>query len=62
MPTPCTVSNLLTDPRPPASCPTTAVAYSSGSAATSAIIHLLNSGDHVISIDDVYGGTQRYFR
>lgn len=25
-------------------------------------MHLLNSGDHVISIDDVYGGTQRYFR
>ena len=31
-------------------------------AATSALIHLLNTGDHVVSIDDVYGGTQRYFR
>jgi O-acetylhomoserine/O-acetylserine sulfhydrylase-like pyridoxal-dependent enzyme len=31
-------------------------------AATTAIIHLLSTGDHVISIDDVYGGTQRYFR
>lgn len=30
--------------------------------ATTAIIHLLKSGDHVVSIDDVYGGTQRYFR
>ena len=31
-------------------------------AATTAIIHLLKTGDHVLSIDDVYGGTQRYFR
>ena len=30
--------------------------------ATTAIIHLLKTGDHVVSIDDVYGGTQRYFR
>lgn len=39
-----------------------AVCYSSGMAATTAVIHLLKSGDHVLSIDDVYGGTQRYFR
>lgn len=39
-----------------------AVAYSSGMAATTAAVHLLKQGDHVISIDDVYGGTQRYFR
>ena len=38
------------------------VAFSSGSAATSAVIHLLNCGDRVLCIDDVYGGTQRYFR
>lgn len=38
------------------------VSFSSGSAATSSVIHLLNSGDHVVCIDDVYGGTQRYFR
>ena len=38
------------------------VAFSSGSAATSAVIHLLHSGDKVLCIDDVYGGTQRYFR
>ncbi len=25
-------------------------------------MHLLKSGDHVVVIDDVYGGTQRYFR
>ncbi|KAJ0403268.1 hypothetical protein P43SY_007572 [Pythium insidiosum] len=39
-----------------------AAAYSSGMAATTAVVHLLKQGDHVISIDDVYGGTQRYFR
>jgi cystathionine gamma-lyase len=38
------------------------VAFSSGSAATSAVIHCLEHGDHVLCIDDVYGGTQRYFR
>lgn len=38
-----------------------AVCYSSGMAATTSVIHLLKSGDHVICIDDVYGGTQRYF-
>ena len=36
--------------------------FSSGMAATSAIIHLLNIGDEVLCIDDVYGGTQRYFK
>ncbi|KAA0151521.1 hypothetical protein FNF29_04444 [Cafeteria roenbergensis] len=39
-----------------------ALAFGSGMAATTSLIHLLKSGDHVISIDDVYGGTQRYFR
>lgn len=38
------------------------VAYSSGSAATSAVIHCLEHKDHVLCVDDVYGGTQRYFR
>ena len=38
------------------------VAFASGMAATSTIIHLLKSGDSVVCIDDVYGGTQRYFR
>jgi cystathionine gamma-lyase len=38
------------------------VAFASGSAATSAVIHLLQHGDHVLCVDDVYGGTQRYFR
>ena len=31
-------------------------------AATTALVHLLKPGDHVVCIDDVYGGTQRYFR
>jgi len=38
------------------------VAFSSGSAATSAVLHCLKHGDHVLCVDDVYGGTQRYFR
>lgn len=37
-------------------------AWASGLAATGALMHLLKSGDHVVSVDDVYGGTQRYFR
>jgi len=39
-----------------------ALAYASGLAATAGIINILKSNDHVICIDDVYGGTQRYFR
>ena len=38
------------------------IAYSSGSAATSAVVHCLQHGDHILCVDDVYGGTQRYFR
>ena len=37
------------------------LAFSSGSAATAAVIHLLNAGDRVVSGDDVYGGTYRQF-
>eukprot|EP01130_Rhizamoeba_saxonica_P002324 TRINITY_DN12150_c0_g1_i1.p1 TRINITY_DN12150_c0_g1~~TRINITY_DN12150_c0_g1_i1.p1 ORF type:complete len:394 (-),score=128.27 TRINITY_DN12150_c0_g1_i1:27-1208(-) len=36
-------------------------AFSSGLAATSTIIQTLEAGDEVLSIDDVYGGTRRYF-
>ncbi len=39
-----------------------AIAFASGSAATSAVVHLLKQNDHMLCIDDVYGGTQRYFR
>ncbi|CCI44051.1 unnamed protein product [Albugo candida] len=38
-----------------------AVAFSSGMAAITAVIHLLKGGDEVICSDDVYGGTRRYF-
>lgn len=38
------------------------VAFSSGSAATSAVVQCLGHGSHVLCVDDVYGGTQRYFR
>ena len=37
------------------------LAFSCGSATTATIINMLKSGDHVITIDDVYGGTNRYF-
>ncbi|XP_045624194.2 cystathionine gamma-lyase [Procambarus clarkii] len=36
--------------------------FSSGLAATTTITHLLSAGDHMISMDDLYGGTNRYFR
>ncbi|GAB4316039.1 MAG: cystathionine gamma-synthase [Methanobacteriaceae archaeon] len=36
-------------------------AFSSGMSAISTIVHLLNSGDHVIACDDLYGGTHRLF-
>jgi len=38
------------------------LAFASGSAATTTIMHMFGPGDHVITIDDVYGGTQRFFR
>nr|XP_050846039.1 cystathionine gamma-lyase isoform X2 [Vespula vulgaris] len=37
-------------------------AFSSGLGAITAIAGLLQSGDHVISGDDVYGGTNRFFQ
>ncbi len=40
---------------------TRAFAYSSGLAAITNVLLLLQKGDHVISIDDVYGGTRRLF-
>jgi len=38
---------------------TAAFAYASGLAAITNILMLLKPGDHVVSIDDVYGGTRR---
>jgi cystathionine gamma-lyase len=37
------------------------LAFASGSAATDAVMHILEAGDHVVSMDDVYGGTFRQF-
>lgn len=36
-------------------------AFASGCAATTTILHLLKGGDHVIAMDDMYGGTFRLF-
>jgi cystathionine beta-lyase/cystathionine gamma-synthase len=35
--------------------------FSSGCAATTTVLHTLSPGDHVVSSDDVYGGTWRIF-
>lgn len=37
------------------------LAFSSGMAATDAVLHLLGPGDHVLAGNDVYGGTYRLF-
>jgi cystathionine gamma-lyase len=37
------------------------ICFSSGCAATSAVLHLVPHGSHIISCDDVYGGTRRLF-
>jgi cystathionine gamma-lyase len=37
------------------------LAFASGLAATDAVMHLLSAGDHVVTSDDVYGGTFRIF-
>ncbi len=39
-----------------------AFAFATGMAAETTVIHLLKAGDHVISGDDVYGGTYRLFQ
>jgi len=38
-----------------------ALAFSSGLAATDAVLHVLKAGDHVLASDDLYGGTFRIF-
>jgi cystathionine beta-lyase/cystathionine gamma-synthase len=37
------------------------LAFASGMAAEDTLLHLLESGDHVVACDDVYGGTFRLF-
>ncbi|MDP6927547.1 MAG: PLP-dependent transferase, partial [Rhodospirillales bacterium] len=39
----------------------TGLAFASGMAATSTILELLDQGDHVLSLIDLYGGTVRLF-
>ncbi len=36
-------------------------AFASGCAATTTVMHLLTAGDHVVAMDDMYGGTFRLF-
>lgn len=36
-------------------------AFSSGLSALNAVLHLLSSGDHMIAVNDLYGGTLRQF-
>ncbi|XP_012721516.1 cystathionine gamma-lyase [Fundulus heteroclitus] len=38
------------------------LAFASGLAATVAITHMLKKGDGIVCMDDVYGGTNRYFQ
>jgi cystathionine gamma-lyase len=40
---------------------TTGFAFASGMAATGTILELIDSGSHVIAMDDMYGGTYRLF-
>jgi cystathionine gamma-lyase len=37
------------------------LAFASGSATTATISNLLSTGSHIVSVNDVYGGTYRYF-
>lgn len=39
----------------------TGLAFGSGLAAIDAVLKLLNPGDHIVAVDDLYGGTYRLF-
>jgi len=41
--------------------PQLGLAFGSGSATTATICSLWKAGDHIIAMDDLYGGTYRYF-
>jgi len=43
-------------------CGTYALAFASGMATTVTMMNTLKKGDHILCVDDVYGGTQRYMR
>jgi len=36
--------------------------FSSGLMATTTVTHLLSAGDHIVAMNDLYGGTNRFFR
>lgn len=38
-----------------------AYAFSSGLSALTAVLHLFKAGDHIVAVDDLYGGTHRLF-
>ncbi|KAJ1989552.1 cystathionine gamma-lyase cys3 [Dimargaris cristalligena] len=38
-----------------------ALAFASGSATTATLVNMLPGGSHIVSVNDVYGGTYRYF-
>lgn len=40
---------------------TAGFAFASGLAASSTVLELLDSGDHIVALDDLYGGTRRLF-
>jgi cystathionine gamma-lyase len=42
-------------------CGASGFAFSSGMAAIAAVLELLESGSHVVALDDLYGGTRRLF-
>src|SRR5215831_9150080 len=37
------------------------LAFASGLAASTTVLHLLTAGDHVVAADDLYGGSYRLF-
>lgn len=56
-PTRATLENLIAELENGA----TGIAFSSGLAAIDAIIKLLNAGDEIVAVDDIYGGAYRLF-
>src|SRR5882672_7614606 len=40
---------------------TTGIAFGSGLAAIDAVLKLLQAGDHIVAVDDIYGGAYRLF-
>lgn len=36
--------------------------FSSGLATSTTIVSMLSAGDHIVSMDDLYGGTNRFLR